>query len=303
MKTVLVIGASGFVGGHLTRALLAAGYPVRCLARNPAKVADLASAGCEIVPGDIADPAAVQRAVAGVAAVYLAIHTLSPQPGSGAGQGFMAIEKTGVQNVIAACQASGTPRVVYVTSLGISPDERSAWLRERWQIEQLLLGSGLAATVIRPGFIVGVGGLGFDTMLGNARRRIALSLGGDHPRMRPIAVDDLVYYLVGMLDQPRASGQRYDVGNDEVLSMNELIDRTAEILGRPHPSKFQLPLGLLGAFAPLIDRLGKLPQGAMKGIVDGVQVDMIGDPLPIRQLLPRPLLSFKAAVQRTLNLA
>ena len=256
-----------------------------------------------MVPGDIADPAAVQRAVAGVAAVYIAIHTLSPQPGSGVGQGFMAIEKTGVQNVIAACRASGTPRVIYVTSLGIAPDERSAWLRERWQIEQLLLGSGLAATVIRPGFIVGVGGLGFDTMLGNARRRIAISLGGDHPRMRPIAVDDLVYYLVGILDEPRASGQRYDVGNDEVLSMNEMIDRTAEILGRSHPYKFQLPLGLLGAFAPLIDRLGKLPQGAMKGIVDGVQVDMIGDPLPIRQLLTRPLLTFKAAVQRTLNLS
>ena len=300
MKTVLVIGASGFIGGHLTRALLAAGYAVRCLARNPAKVADLASAGCEIVPGDIADPAAVQRAVAGVEAVYIAIHTLSPQPGSGAGQGFMDIEKTGVQNVIAACRASGTQRVIYVTSLGISPTERSEWLRERWQIEQLLLGSGLAATVIRPGFIVGVGGQGFDMLLGNARRSIALSLGGNHPRMRPIAVDDLIYYLVGILDEPRTYGQRYDVGNDEVLSLNELTDSAAEVLGRSHPHKFQLPLGLLGAFAPLIDRLGKLPKGAMKGIVDGVQVDMIGDPLPIRQLLPRPLLSFQDAVERAL---
>lgn len=302
MKTVLVIGASGFVGGHLTRALLAAGYAVRCLVRNPAKAVGLASAGCEVVPGDIADPAAVQRAVSGVEAVYISIHTLSPQPGSGAAQRFMDIEQTGVQNVISACRASGPPRVIYVTSLGISPAELSEWLRGRWQTEQLLLGSGLAATVIRPGFIVGVGGLGFDTVVGNARRRLAISLGGDHPRMRPIAVDDLIYYLVGILDDPRTYGQRYDVGNDEVLSINELTDRTAQALGRPHPHKFQLPLGLLGACAPLIDRLGKLPKGAMKGIVDGVQVDMIGDPLPIRTVLPRPLLSFRAAVQRALAL-
>lgn len=74
----------------------------------------------------------------------------------------MDIEKNGVQHVITACRASGVRRVIYLTSLGTAPAAPSEWLRERWQTEQPLLTSGLAATVIRPGFIVGVGGRGFD---------------------------------------------------------------------------------------------------------------------------------------------
>ena len=302
MKKVLVIGASGFIGRQLCKALLAAGHAVRCLARDVAKVEDLAAVGCEIMPGDIADLAAVQRAVTAVEAVYISIHTLSPQPGSGGQARFMDVEKTGVRNVVTACQASGVRRVIYVTSLGVSPQERSEWLRERWHTEQLLLTSGLAATVIRPGFVVGVGGRGFDTVVGNAGRRVAFSLSGNRPKMRTIAVDDLVYYLVGVLDEPRSYGQAYDVGNDDVLSMNQLLDGTADLLGRPHPLKLQLPLGLLGASAPLIERLGKLAGGTIKGIVDGVQVEMVGDPLPLRQLLPRPLLPFALAVKQALAL-
>lgn len=300
MKTVLVIGASGFVGRRMIKALLTKGYAIRCLARNPAKLADLAAAGCEIVQGDIADLSSVQRAVASVDAVYITIHTLSPQQSS-ARPRFMEIEKHGVQNVITACRSSGARRVIYLTSLGISPNEKSEWLRERWNSEQLLLTSGLDATVIQPGYIVGVGGRGFDMVVSNARRRIAVSLGGDSPKMRTIAVDDLVYYLAGVLEDPRTYRQCYDVGNDEVLSINQLIDITAETLGNRRPTKIQIPLALLGTFAPLIERMGKLPGGAMKGMLDSLRVDMNGNPMPIRNILPQPLLTFRQALKRALG--
>ncbi len=84
-----------------------------------------------VVPGDIADLAAVQRALAAVDAVSISIHTLSPQPGSGLGSRFMDVERTGIQNVITACRSSGVRRVVYVTSLSVAADEPSEWLRER----------------------------------------------------------------------------------------------------------------------------------------------------------------------------
>ncbi len=301
MKTVLVIGASGFVGRHLTKALVAKGYAIRCLARNPAKLADLAAAGCEIVQGDIADLSSVQRATASAEAVYIAIHTLSPQQTGAARARFMEIEKNGVQNVITACWSSGARRVVYLTSLGVSATEKSEWLRERWNAEQLLLGSGLDATVIQPGYIVGVGGRGFETVVSNAGRRVAVTFGGDSPKMRTIAVDDLAYYMVGVLEDPRTYGQCYEVGNDEILSINQLIDITAETLGHGRPIKVQMPLALLGAFAPLIGRLGKLPGGAMKGMVDSLSVDMSGNPMPIRHILPQPLLTFRQALERALS--
>lgn len=298
MKTVLIIGASGFVGRHLARALLAQGYAVRALARNPARLQDLSSAGCEIVQGDISDFSSVQRAVNGVEAVYISIHTLSPQGGGGAR--FMEVEKNGVQNVVAACRSCGAARVVYVTSLGMSPHARSEWLRERWHTEQLLLRSGLEATVIRPGYIMGVGGRGFDTVVSSAKRRFALTIGGNRPQMRTIALDDLIYYLIGVLDEPRAWGQAFDVGNDDVLSSNQRINRTADFLGRRHPVKFRLPMALLGALAPLIERVAKLPTGAMTGFVDSMKVDGVGDPMPIRAILPQPPLSFQQALERAL---
>lgn len=299
-KPVLIIGASGLVGRRLAQTLLADGRAVRCLARRPAKLADLTAAGCEVVKGDIADAAAVAEAVEGVAAVYVSIHTLSPQPGGGAGARFMEIETQGMQNVIAACRSQSVRRVVYVTSLGIAPDAPGEWLRERWRTEQLLLDSGLDATVIRPGHIVGVGGRGFDTVVAQAKRRTAVTLGGDRPVMRAIALDDLVGYLCAVLDDARTSGQRFEVGSDDVLSMNQMIDVVADVLGRPHPRKLQIPRPLLSALVPVIERMGKLPAGALKGLLDSLKVDGVGDPGTIRALLPRPLLSFRQATERAL---
>jgi uncharacterized protein YbjT (DUF2867 family) len=303
MTNVLVIGASGFVGGAVAKALLADGHKVRCLARTPSKAADLAAAGCEVVQGDMADPAALTAAFTGIEAVYVSVQTLSAQPGGPAGQGFMEAEAAGLRNIVAACHVAGARRLVYVTSLGIERDSPSEWVRGRWAIEQSLLTSGLDVTVIRPGMIVGTGGRGFGMTVGQAKSRLALVLGEGGSRMRHIALDDLVYYLVGVLNAPGAFGQIYEVGGDELYGKDRLIDLTAEVLGRPPPLKLHIPLAVLRALAPLIESVSKAAsKGAIKAIADGLAVEGIGDPLPIRALLPRPPLPYREAVARALAL-
>jgi len=299
MRTLLVIGASGFIGKHLTKALLAEGYTIRCLARDPARLQDLATAGCEIVQGDISDLSSVQHAMESIHAVYIAIHTLSPQPASTADQRFMAVELNGLQNIITACQAHGVRRLIYVTSLGVAADASSEWLRERWKAEQFLLNSGLDVTVIRPGMIVGAGGRGFEMLASQAKKSVAVFLGGQQ-KMRTIAVDDLIYYLVSVLNDPRAYQQCYDVGNDDVLTNSQMIDAGAEILGRRHPIKLQIPVVLLGALAPVMERAGKLPKGSLNGLLDSLEAHASGDPMPIRSILPRALLSYRQAAERAL---
>ncbi len=302
MQKVLVIGASGFVGGKVARALLAEGYAVRCLARNPSKVQGLAEAGCEVVQGDMSELASVQRAVEGVYAVYVSVHTLSPQPASTAGEGFMDVEMNGMGNIVTACRTHGARRLIYVTSLGIAPDAPGEWLRERWKTEQFLLDSGLDVTVIQPGLIVGKGGRGFDTMVSQAGKPVSVNLlGAGDNTMRSIAIDDLIYYLVGALNEPRAYGRRYNVGSDDILTNNQKLDVIAEFLGRGPARKFNLPRVFLSALAPVIQRMGKLPRGAMKGFLDSLDADAMGDPMPIRALLPRPLLSFRESVERALE--
>ncbi len=211
----------------------------------------------------------------------------------------MTVELNGLQNIITACQAHGARRLIYVTSLGITADASSEWLRERWQAEQFLFDSGLDVTVIRPGMIVGAGGRGFGMVASQAKKSIAVGLGG-RQKMRSIAVDDLIYYLVSVLNDPRAYQQCYDVGNDDVLTNSQMIDAVAELLGRGHPTKIKIPPTLVGALAPFIERMGKLPRGAVKGLVDSLKADASGDPTPIRSILPRPLLSFRQAAERAL---
>ncbi len=304
MRKILVIGASGFLGRHIAGALLADGYAVRCLARHPSRAGDLAEAGCEIVRGDISDLASMQQALESVEGAYISIHTLSPQHADTAGRGFMDIEMNGLRNIVMACRMHGARRLIYVTSLGIAPDASNTWVRERWKTEQFLLGSGLDVTVLRPGQIVGAGGRGFDMMVSQAKKPVSMNLfGGGRQKMRNIAVDDLVYYLVGVLNDPRAYGQRYDVGCDDLLTNNQMIDITAEILGRHHPIKIDVPRKLLKALAPFIERASKLPKGSIKGVLDGIQTDLNGDPMPIRAILPRPPLPYRQAVERALSSA
>jgi len=138
MKKILVIGASGFVGGYLTRQLVAEGFSVRCLVRNPEKVKDLAAVGCEIVKGDLSDALSVQSALDSVDAVYVSIHTLAPQQKDTADMGFMEIEMRGLKNIVEGSRVQGVRRLIYVTSLGISAASKDAWTCGRWNTQQYL---------------------------------------------------------------------------------------------------------------------------------------------------------------------
>ncbi len=298
MDKALVIGASGFVGRRLAVALLDSGLEVRALARKPDRVQDLAQRGCEVVKGDISDLASMERAMVSVQAAYICTHTLSPQQGSGR---FMDVELDGLKNIVKACQAQGVRRLIYITFLGIAPDSKSEWVRERYKAEQYLIASGLDVTVLRPFQIVGVGGGGFNLMMGQARRRFTPVLGDGKKRVRNISVDDLIYYLIGVREEPRSYGRCFDVGCDDVLTTDEMIDVGAEVLCRRPPTKLHVPAGLLSALAPLIERITKLPRGAIRGMLDGAEDDAIGDPGPIRELLPRPPLSYRAAIEHALK--
>lgn len=300
MKKILVIGASGFVGGYLSRQLITEGFSVRCLVRNPEKVKELAGLGCEIVQGDLSDLSSVQLALASIDAVYVSVHTLAPQQKDTAGMGFMDIEMNGLKNIVEGSRIQGVSRLIYVTSLGISANSKDAWTSGRWKTQQYLLNSGMDVTVIQPGMIVGIGGQGFNMMLANAQKRTAFVLGTGRNKFRCIAIDDLVYNLIGVLNEPKAYGQCYEVGGNDVLTSDELIDAAADVIRHPHPNKIHISLGLIRFAAPLIEMIAKSPKGSIKGALGGMGADLIGDPSAIRMLLPRKPLSYKEAVAQAL---
>ena len=302
MKRILVIGASGFVGGYLTRQLLSEGYEVRCLARTPNKLKELAELGCEVVKGDFTDAGSVQQALESMDAVYVSIHTLGSQHKDTAELGFMDIEMNALQNIVKGCKVHLVRRLIYVTSLGISAEGKDAWTSGRWKTQQYLLNSGLDVTIIQPGMIVGIGGQGFNMVLSNAQKKMAFVIGNGRNKFRCIAIDDLVYNLIGVLDEPESYGKCYEVGSDDILTGDQLIDAAAEVISHAHPKKIHIPLALLSFAAPLIERIAKSPKGSIKGALGGLGADLIGNPTAIRNLLPRKPLSYKQAVEQALKM-
>ncbi|MFI5931810.1 SDR family oxidoreductase [Actinoplanes sp. NPDC051494] len=288
-RPVLVMGGTGFLGRRLVAALLADGHRVRCLVRDPGKADDRV----EVVVGDMLDPAAVATAVDSVRAVYFCVHTLSKQAGPHRGSDFMDVEQAGLSNVITAAHDHGVRRVVYVTAIGTHPDAVSSWSRGRARAEAMLLGSGLDATVLRPGMIVGHGGDGFGMVERGARSSVAVLPASRTQRFRTIGVDDLADILVAVMDDPRSFGRHYDVGSDDVLTIGEMMDAAASHLGRRPPIKIHLPRRAIAAVAPLIERLAGMPRGAVGGFVGpGADADLIGDTNPINLLLVRPPRTF-----------
>ena len=294
---ILVIGASGFVGGNAVKQLLSEGHSVRCLARSPQKIQNLAAMGCEVVQGDIADASSL-LATEGVDAVYISIQTLVGQHADTAGQDFMDIELKGLQQVVDACHRNGVRRLIYVTFLGVSATAKSEWVRGRWKAEQLLFNSDLDVTVIRPGMIVGLGGQGFNMLLANARKRVAIVVGSGNFKFRTIAISDLAFILAAVLANKETYGQAFDIGSNDVFTMNQMIDIAAETIGKKPPVKLHIPTGIIRTFANLIGRIGKMPEGAMKGMIDSVENEMIGDPTPLNKILGREMLNFRQSVQK-----
>ncbi|MDQ2752721.1 MAG: hypothetical protein M3R72_06835, partial [Bacteroidota bacterium] len=170
-----------------------------------------------------------------------------------------------------------------------------------WKTEQFLLKSGLEITIIRPGMIVGIGGQGFNMMVANAKKKFAIVIVKGNKKYRCIAIDDLVYYLVGVINDTRTYGKGFDVGSDDILSNNQMIDEIAEAMGRSHPKKIHIPIGLMSAMSPFIERIAKMPKGAMKGLIDGIQSDMIGNPAPIRTILTKIPFTNREAVAKALE--
>jgi len=294
---VLVIGATGFVGRRVVAELRAKGRTVRCMARTPEKAQDLVADGVTVVPGDMLDQGAVDRAVEGVSAIVLCVHTISPQAVDANGQGFMDMEAEGLRHVVAAGTKFGVTRVLYVTSIGVAEHATSSWLRGRWQTEQAMFQSGLDVTVVRPGMIVGRGGDGFSVVARGATTGFAMAIAGPRQKFRTIAVDDLAADLVDLMDLPSAAGRAFDVGSDDVLTMKEMTKIAAASIGRRPGVILFIPAGVIRVLAPLVERVGKIPHGAISGFVgDGAREDMAGNPAALRTILGRADRPFLQAI-------
>ena len=229
---VLVTGASGFVGSRLAAALEEAGHEVRAMTRRPESYDGPGTP----VAGDVGDEDSLRTALADCEAAYYLVHSLDDPD-------FERKDADAARAFARAAAATGLGRIIYLGGLGQDGDQLSKHLRSRREVEKLLGGSGVPVTVLRAGIVVGHGGVSWEM----TRQLVAHLPGMVTPRWvstrtQPIAVADVVRYLVGVLEAPEAAGRVFEVGGPEVLTYLQMMTRVAEIQNR---HLFVVPVPLL----------------------------------------------------------
>lgn len=217
-QLVLLTGATGYVGGRLLRRLEALGVPVRCLARRPEFVSPRVGPRTEVVAGDVLDPASLTGPLQGVDTAYYLVHAM------GSGGAFEEQDRAAAQNFAAAARAAGVRHIIYLGGLGEEQGELSPHLRSRHEVGAILRASDVPVIEFRASIILGSGSLSFE-MIRTLVERLPILIT---PRWvsvpaQPIAIEDVLRYLVAAIDHPVAGSRIYEIGGPDRVSYGDLM--------------------------------------------------------------------------------
>ncbi len=216
---ILLTGGSGYVGGRLIPLLEKQGVRLHCLARSPEKMRSRVQPGTEIIQGDVLDTASLDRALRGVHTAYYLVHLMS---GS---KDFEKEDRQAATNFAQAAKMAGVRRIIYLGGLGDDADPKlSPHLRSRHEVGKILRDSGVETAEFRASLVIGTGSLSFD-LVKSLTDRLPVMLC---PRWlttptQPIAVDDVLAYLLAAKDLPPGDSRTFEIGSPDVTTYGGMI--------------------------------------------------------------------------------
>lgn len=292
--TVLVLGASGYVGTHLVPALALAGYRVRAASRHREVLEGRGWTGVELVEADALDPASLERALEGVDAAYYLVHSMASGPD------FPRIDRQAAENFRDAAAARGVGRIIYLS--GLQPEgPPSRHLASRLETGEVLRQGPVPVTELRAGMIVGPGSAAFEVLRDLVYHLpVMVTPRWVESRSQAIALGDLVAYLVRCLDVPETLGRAFDVGGGDVLTYREMMRQFGELVDR-RPLVVGVPVLTPRLSSYWLDLVTAVPANVARPLVEGLSHDVIARDEEIRALIPIPLLRFKEAAAAALQ--
>jgi uncharacterized protein YbjT (DUF2867 family) len=290
---VLVTGATGFIGGHLVSALLEAGHEVVALVRDADSYGPEAPFGVEVLEGDLLDS---DLRLPAVDAAYYLVHSME------AGADFEERDRRAARNFVRAADAADIGRIVYLGGLGNESEGLSEHLRSRREVERLLGRGEADLTALRAAIVIGAGSASFQIIRQLAARLpVMVTPSWVRTECQPIYIDDVVAYLVGVLEDPTTAGRTYEVGGPDVLTYQEILTRTARLLVGRQPLIIPVPVLTPGLSARWLGLVTDVDVSVAKPLVDGLQNRVVVTDDSIRDHVRPELTPFEEGVALALG--
>ena len=300
-EPILVTGATGYVGGRLIPALLDAGYRVRAMGRSLEKL------GCrpwaqhdrvELVQGDVLDRDSLVKAASGCWVAYYLVHSMIAQKGK-----FVEADRRAARNMVAAAKATGLERIIYLGGLAESKEGNlSRHLKSRIEVADILQSGPVPTTDLRTPMILGSGSASFEILRYLVERLPAMTT----PKWvfslnQPIAIRDVIAYLIGCLEKEETAGQTFDIGGPDILTYRELLDIYAEEAHLRKRLIIPVPVLTPTLSALWIHLISPVPTSIALPLTEGLTSDAVCTENRIQSIIPRKLLSCREAIRLALD--
>ena len=295
-QQVLVLGATGYVGGRLVSTLLDAGHRVRVLTRSTGRAERYDwSDRVELFTGDVLQPDTLGPAFAGCDAVYYLVHSI------GTGGDFAATESASAQNVRDAAEAAGLRRIVYLGGMG-SGDGLSKHLASRHRVGEILASGRTPTTELRAAVIIGSGSISFE-MLRYLTEVLPAMVTPRWVRTRcqPIAIRDVLHYLTAVLDDPEPVDRVLEIGGPDVVTYAEMMQTYAEVAGLPRRIIVPVPLLSPRLSSRWVGLVTPLPARIAVPLIDSLRHEVVMTNHDIDTLVPHQPLTFRESLELALR--
>lgn len=226
-KRILVLGATGYVGGRLVPRLLEAGYPVRAASRSMSKLKSRSWAqhpNVELSAVDVLDANSLQQAMGGCEVAYYLVHSMNPEH-----KDFSESDRKAAENTIAAAEKTGLRRIIYLSGLGEASADLSKHLQSRAEVGKILKSGNTPVTMLRAAMIIGLGSASFEILRYLVDRLpVMITPKWLNTPCQPIAIRNVLTYLIGCLQRDETTGRTFDIGGEDILTYRELMHIYAE---------------------------------------------------------------------------
>ena len=300
MALILVTGATGYIGGRLVPALLAAGHRVRCLARTPEKLSGVAWIDqVDVAKGDVRDAASLDEAMDGIEVAYYLIHSMGE---SGA---FTEVDRNAAEAFRQASERAGIARIIYLGGLGSDDDPMlSTHLRSRHEVGRVLADGPTPVTELRAALIIGSGSASFEMLryLVEVLPAMVTPRWIDN-RCQPIGVRDVLRWLMASAELTGSEAGVIEVGGPDVLTYRQMMAVYAEVAGLPRRWVVSVPVLSPKLSSLWVGLVTPLPSALARPLVEGLISEVIVTRTPATSLVDPPPLGFRESVELALGLS